>query len=96
MPDPKKIQYGPVISEREGVLFWKTYMEALTVWVDGNPMPVRLGASAGGAAYPEAVLDSGVPLILTSTAIANGIYGALGVGPASDGQCEHSSSPCEN
>lgn len=32
------------------------------------------------------MLDSGVPFILTGTAIANGIYGALGIGPASDGQ----------
>jgi hypothetical protein len=30
-----------------------------------------------------------VPFILTSTSVANGIYGALGIGPASDGQCEH-------
>jgi hypothetical protein len=39
--------------------------------------------------YPNAILDTGVPVILTSSEIANGIYGAVGISPAGDGQCKH-------
>jgi hypothetical protein len=73
-------------------LFWKTDIRAITVYIDGNPRPVNVGLGLKGTAYPIAVLDSGVPLILTTTTIANGIYGALGIGPASDGQCEYHNS----
>lgn len=48
-------------------------------------MPIRMAANLGGT--PTAVVDSGMPIILASTSIANGIYGALGVGPSSDGNC---------
>jgi len=43
--------------------------------------------SNSGASSPIAVLDSGVSLILTTSNIANGIYGAIGIGPASNGMC---------
>ncbi|TRM62000.1 aspartic peptidase domain-containing protein [Schizophyllum amplum] len=33
----------------------------------------------------RAVFDSGVPLILTTSTIANAVYGSIGVGPGSDG-----------
>ena len=45
-------------------------------------MPVTVGSSA------TAIIDSGMPVILARQDIANGIYGALGVGPGNDGQCE--------
>jgi hypothetical protein len=50
-------------------------------------MPVTIPRGVKGTAFPVAVLDSGVPLIITTSEIANGIYGALGIGPAADGQC---------
>lgn len=63
-------------------------MRGLTVYVDGDAKEIDLGRGKSGGVFPSAVLDSGVPVILTSTSIANGIYGALGIGPASDGNCE--------
>ncbi|KAH9970300.1 aspartic peptidase domain-containing protein [Lactifluus volemus] len=45
-----------------------------------------IGRSRSGNIYPTATLDSGVPFILATSAIANGIYGALGIQPATDGQ----------
>lgn len=64
-------------------------MRGVTVYVDGVPKEVDLGLGKSGSVFPSAVLDSGVPVILTTTSIANAIYGALGVGPASDGNCEY-------
>ncbi|TFY66008.1 hypothetical protein EVG20_g5082 [Dentipellis fragilis] len=84
--DPSKITYSIVESQTtNGVLFWQTSVRAITVYSDGKVLPITLGRSTSGAVFPSAVLDSGVPFILTTTAIANGIYGALGIGPASDG-----------
>ncbi|KAH7884929.1 aspartic peptidase domain-containing protein [Phlebopus sp. FC_14] len=85
VPDPTKIQYSPLVSESVGILFWKTSIKAITVYVGSQARPVSL-QSVTGAAYPTALLDSGVPLIITTSTIANGIYGALGISPASDGQ----------
>jgi len=41
--------------------------------------------SKSGAASSSAILDSGTPVIITTTAVANGIYGAIGISPSSDG-----------
>jgi hypothetical protein len=76
-----------VVSDDQGTLFWKTYVRAITVYVDSVAKPVAVPRGVEGTAYSIAVLDSGVPLIITTSTIANGIYGALGIGPASDGQC---------
>ena len=95
VPDPSKIQYSNLVSAQQGILFWEVEVSAITVYNNGTALPVELGHSSSGNAFPVAVLDSGVPLILTSPQIANGIYGALGIGPASDGQCEfYLLSPC--
>jgi hypothetical protein len=85
--DPSKIQYSIVVGDEAGTLFWKTYIKAITVYVNNQPMPVTIPRGVKGTAFPVAVLDSGVPLIITTSEIANGIYGALGIGPAADGQC---------
>jgi len=58
--------------------------------VDGQPRPVDIGRSKTGAIFPSAVIDSGVPYILTTTQVANAIYGAIDVHPAQDGKCESS------
>ena len=60
------------------------------MYVGGERRQVQIGGSNSGAVFPSAVLDTGVPLILTTSTVANGIYGAIGVGPGSDGQCERS------
>ncbi|KAI1783328.1 hypothetical protein LXA43DRAFT_903814 [Ganoderma leucocontextum] len=84
--DPSKIEYAIVSPSGAGSLFWQASINTITVYVDGQPKPVSLPISVVPAANaPSAILDSGVPLIVTTTAIANGIYGAMGVGPASDG-----------
>ncbi|EIN12122.1 acid protease [Punctularia strigosozonata HHB-11173 SS5] len=82
------IEYTPVESDRtsrRGTRFWETSVQAVNVYVDGEQRPVTLPKSVTGAVYPSAVLDSGVPVIVTTSAIANAIYGAIGVGPNSDG-----------
>ncbi|KAF5350203.1 hypothetical protein D9758_007841 [Tetrapyrgos nigripes] len=67
--------------------FWKSSINDITVWVNGEPKSVSLTASAftPGSSGPTAVLDTGIPVILATKALADGIYGALGIGPASDG-----------
>ncbi|KAJ3512984.1 hypothetical protein NLJ89_g3205 [Agrocybe chaxingu] len=86
VPDPSKIEYSIPVSDRPGILFWKVSVRAITVYVNGEARGVSIGRSATGAVFPSAILDSGVPLILTTSTIANAIYGAIGVSPASDGQ----------
>ncbi|KAL4080545.1 aspartic peptidase domain-containing protein [Scleroderma citrinum] len=83
--DPTKIRYSQTISDSTGALFWKTYIKAITVYINGQAKPIKL-QSQSGSVYPTAVLDSGMPVIITTSTIANGIYGALGISPASDGQ----------
>ncbi|KAI9450603.1 acid protease [Lactarius psammicola] len=86
VPDPSKIRYSTLVSEHQGILFWEVEVHAITIYVNGTALPVELGHSRSGNVFPVAVLDSGVPFILAATSIANGIYGALGIGPAADGQ----------
>ncbi|KAI0687088.1 aspartic peptidase domain-containing protein [Earliella scabrosa] len=86
VPDPSKIEYAAIIpSGNAGALWWQASVQAITVHDNGVRKPVTLLPSSSGLRTPTAILDSGVPLIITSTAIANGIYGAMGVGPAEDG-----------
>ena len=63
-------------------------MRAITVYVDGVAKSVALGRGVKGTLWPIAVLDTGVPTILTTSNLANGIYGAIGVEPGKDGNCE--------
>ena len=63
---------------------------AIIVISDGVLKPIELSASVTNAdgGKQNVILDSGVPIIITTQQIANAIYGALGIGPASDGNCE--------
>lgn len=88
VPDPSKIHYSNIVSEGNGVMFWKISVTAITVYVDGTRKEVNIGPSSSGSPFPTAVLDTGVPVILTKSAIANGIYGALDIHPARDSNCE--------
>ena len=85
--DPSAINYFPLVSDRVGIIYWKVTVRAITVYVNGQRKPIDIAVSAEGGEYPTAVLDSGAPVILTTPNIANGIYGALGIGPAADGNC---------
>ena len=38
--------------------------------------------------WPVAVLDTGGSSILMRSDLANALYGAIGIGPASDGMCK--------
>ncbi|KAJ4481812.1 aspartic peptidase domain-containing protein [Lentinula lateritia] len=67
-----------------GYLFWKASIADITVWVDGQAKPITLQKSSYEAS-PSAILDTGVPVILSTKVIADAIYGAIGVSPASDG-----------
>ncbi|KAH6908558.1 aspartic peptidase domain-containing protein, partial [Coprinopsis sp. MPI-PUGE-AT-0042] len=84
--DVERIQYSTLVSERLGTLFWKTSLRELVVWVNGVPFPIELPRAGTGSVFPTAILDSGVPLIFTTSTIANAIYGAIGVSPSADGQ----------
>ena len=75
------------MSDKPGTLFWKVTVKAITVYMNGTTERIQLGRSATGASSPIAVLDSGVSVILTTSDIANGIYGAIGINPASNGMC---------
>jgi hypothetical protein len=90
VPDPSRITYStPVQSSQDAEnLFWELQVSAITLYINGSRSTVELGASRSGNTLPTAILDSGVPLILSTSSIANGIYGALGIGPAADGQCK--------
>lgn len=88
VPDPSLIEYDLIISDNPGDLFWKADLTAITVYKDGVAKSVTMPRGVKGTPYPVAVLDSGVPYILTTSEIANGIYGALDIGPAADGHCE--------
>ena len=92
--DPSKIQYAGVEPTSIGYTYWRPSVTGITVWVDGVPKAVDLGVSATTGGIPTAVIDSGMPIILTSVGIANAIYGALGIGPANDGQCKSSHLRC--
>ncbi|KAF7789932.1 hypothetical protein EIP86_000880 [Pleurotus ostreatoroseus] len=86
---PERVEYAPVWAGSSGAKWWQGSLADVTVYVDGVGKAVALGTSgvqALAGAPPTAVVDSGMPVILASVAIANAVYGALGVGPASDGQ----------
>ena len=87
VPDPSLILYSTLVSDRPGTLFWKVTVKAITVYVNGSTEKIQLEKSVTGASFPLAVLDSGASVILTTSDIANGIYGAIGIDPASDGMC---------
>ncbi|TDL15029.1 acid protease [Rickenella mellea] len=85
VPDPSKITYSDVLSGSSGTLFWKVEMKAITVYVNGTAKSVDIGRGVSGSAFPQVVVDSGVPYIIGTPHLANGVWGALGISPAQDG-----------
>ncbi|KAI0768926.1 aspartic peptidase domain-containing protein, partial [Irpex lacteus] len=86
--DPSQVEYDNLSNPANTVpYFWQAQLSSISVWVDGAEKVVDIGKSAKNLqSLPTAIIDSGMPVILTSRTVANALYGALGVGPGSDGQ----------
>ncbi|KAH9919211.1 uncharacterized protein BXZ73DRAFT_80421 [Epithele typhae] len=71
--DPSKIQYDTIVPLSKPS-WWKAHISGITVHVDGQDKPVSLSGNTPGsdAGKPTAILDTGVPIILATQAIANG------------------------
>ncbi|KAJ7196500.1 aspartic peptidase domain-containing protein [Mycena pura] len=83
VPDPASVAYDMLYAPTaNGPVLWKAAVHGITVYTNTSRMPIPLGRAASGTAFPSAVLDTGVPVILTTAAVANAIYGAIGVSPA--------------
>lgn len=87
--DPSKVAYSDLISEQDGVHFWKVELRALTVYIDGTAHQIDIGNGVSGSLFPEAVVDTGVPYIISTPSIANAVWGALNIQPANDGNCTY-------
>ncbi|KAJ7032026.1 aspartic peptidase domain-containing protein [Mycena alexandri] len=84
VPDPSKVEYDILYApSSDGPRFWKAAVRGITVYTNDTRMPIKLGPGVSGV-FPSAVLDTGVPLILTTKAVADAIYGAIGISPAAD------------
>ncbi|KAJ7468109.1 aspartic peptidase domain-containing protein [Mycena latifolia] len=84
VPDPSRIAYDTLYAPSSiGPKYWKTAVHGITVYTNNSRMPIELGRGVSGV-FPSAVLDTGVPLILTTKAVADAIYGAIGVQAAAD------------
>ena len=84
--DPSLVEYASLASPPSapsgtGPFYWQARLNKITVYEGGVRKEVTIAKGS------TAVVDSGMPIILASENIANGIYGALGIGPGSDGQC---------
>ena len=96
LPDGKDVEsslsYLGLSADESGELLFKVQLAGL----DAHPSTIQTPDASTNqnnltsdtallGAPLRAVFDSGVPLILTTSTIANAVYGAVGVGPGSDG-----------
>lgn len=90
VPDSKlqDINYDVVQADPEGTLYWKARATALTVYVNGTGNDISLGGDGGIGGGVNAILDSGVPVILTTRDVADAIYGSVQVQLGKDGNCK--------
>ena len=91
--DPSQLAWAQILSTTSGYLHWRTQISEIIVTDDqGIERSISLSRSLvdGGRSslWPVAVLDTGGSNILMRSDLANGLYGAIGIGPASDGMCE--------
>ena len=91
--DPSQLTWAQVLPTTSGYLHWRTQISEIIVTDDqGIEKSVSLSRSLvdGGrlSLWPVAVLDTGGSNILMRSDLANGLYGAIGIGPASDGMCK--------
>ena len=88
--DPSKVEYSTLWNNRGGTMIWKTDIQAITICVNSVPRLISLPIGIKSTTYLVAVLDSTALFIITTSEVVNGIYGALGIRPAADGQCKWS------
>ncbi|KAL1704692.1 aspartic peptidase domain-containing protein [Schizophyllum commune] len=96
LPDGKDVEsslsYLGLSADESGELLFKVQLAG----IDAHPSTIQTPKASTNqnnltsdtallGAPLRAVFDSGVPLILTTSTIANAVYGAVGVGPGSDG-----------
>ena len=98
--DPSQLAWAQVLSAPSGYLHWRTQISEIIVTDDrGIEKSVTLGRSlvdnGQTSLWPVAVLDTGGSSIYMRSDLANGLYGAIGIGPASDGICKPGRS-CES
>jgi hypothetical protein len=79
-------QYTVVIdsSANGEYLYWRTSLTLLSVY---NPSKTDIPLGGKESLYPSVILDTGGSTILARPDIANAIYGAFSIDPASDGNC---------
>lgn len=86
--DLSQISYTNVIADADGVArHWRTSLTDMTVQLQHDvteSIPVGTSSVIAGQ-YPIAVFDSGASVNLGPERTLNALYGAWGIGPASDG-----------
>ncbi|KAJ7461675.1 aspartic peptidase domain-containing protein [Mycena galericulata] len=84
VPDPSLVAYDELYEPGNlGPLYWKAAVQGITVYTNSSRMPIQLGRGVSGV-FPSTVLDTGIPVILTTKVVADAIYGAIGITAASD------------
>ncbi|KAF8588674.1 acid protease [Ramaria rubella] len=85
--DPSDVAFIDLIASNVGDTYWRVPITSITAWVNSEARPITLGNSKAISSLntPVAIVDTGGSVILTTRDIANGIYGAWGIGPGQDG-----------
>jgi hypothetical protein len=91
--DPSQLAWAQLLSTPSGYLHWRTPISEIIVNDEqGNDRSLSLNRSlvdsGQSSLWPVAVLDTGGSNILMRRDLANGLYGTIGIGPASDGKCK--------
>ena len=92
--NPSQLAWAQILPAPSGYLHWRTQISEIIVTDEqGIEKSIALGRSlvdnGQSSLWPVAVLDTGGSSILMRSDLANGLYGAIGIGPASDGMCKH-------
>lgn len=83
VPDHSKVQYPTFVAGRS---LWQANICAIDVYVNRRAKVVSLPLLATHTrGQSSAILDTGVPFIVVSSALVYGIYDAMGYSPASYG-----------
>lgn len=88
VPDVSQIKYQPVVPSSDGIArHWNTYLLDIIVGFNDTTTHIPVGTTAvpSNSLTPTVVLDSGAGLNYGPAEVLNAMYGAFGVGPASDG-----------
>lgn len=86
--NPTNINYTSAIADGDGVVrHWRLPLTEISVLMQHGvvePIPVGMSSVISGS-YPVAVFDSAASINLGPESTLNALYGAWGIGPASDG-----------